>query len=71
MDTGTVSLLVAIEDVINGYMMTVIVHVTHINHSGLLINDLDLHFQRLLQLFPFSQQIWEEIEGDIAAKDHE
>jgi hypothetical protein len=52
-------------------MMTVIVHVTHINHSGLLINDLDLHFQRLLQLFPFSQQIWEEIEGDIAAKDHE
>ena len=65
-DIRLVPVLLAIEDVVNGYVLAVIVPVAHINHSGVLINDPDLRFQRLLELFSFPEHEGEKIESKIA-----
>ena len=70
-DIRLVPVLLAIEDVVNGYVLAVVAPVANIKHSGILTNDPDLRFQRLPKLFPLPQHIGEEVEGEVAAEDHE
>ncbi|VDO05632.1 unnamed protein product [Haemonchus placei] len=69
-DIRLVPVLLAIEDVVNGYVLAV-APVANIKHSGILTNDPDLRFQRLPKLFPLPQHVGEEVEGEVAAEDQE
>ena len=68
-DFRFIPVFLTIKDIVYGDVLTVVLVIANVKHSGKLIDNLALRLQRLLQLFPFSQHVREEIESKVAAED--
>ena len=71
MDFRFIPIFLTIKNLIYGYVLAVVLVIANVKHSGILIDNLDLRFQRLLQLFSFSQHVSKEVECEVAAEDEQ
>lgn len=65
-DFRFIPIFLTVKNLVYGDVLTVVLVIANVKHSGILKDNLALCFQGLLQLLPFSQHVSKEVESKVS-----